>query len=165
MKSKLFFKHLIFDNHLFILICFLILSISITLLLNLSIVKFFVPIIGGLLSLLYFIQKQKLAELLLFRELFNDFNSKYDKLNNGLLIIINNSNNKLSDDEKSLLLKYFNLCSEEYLYYRKGYIFQEVWNTWFKGMNIYYENARIRRFWNKELKSESYYGLEKLFKY
>src|SRR5262249_14262415 len=44
----------------------------------------FLTIVGGLASALYFIQKQKLEELQLFKELFIEFNSRYDKLNEAL---------------------------------------------------------------------------------
>jgi hypothetical protein len=41
-------------------------------------------IIGGVLSSVYFVQKQKLEELKLFNELYTTFNSRYDALNESL---------------------------------------------------------------------------------
>jgi hypothetical protein len=156
-------KHFIFDNHLFILILLLILAICMKIVLNLDTMKLFVPIIGGLLSLLYFVQKQQLAELLVFKDLFDDFNCKYDTLNGDLLSIINDTKKVLGDNEKETLISYFNLCGEEYFYYKKGYIYPQVWDSWFKGMSIYYANDKIRVFWNEELDTNSYYGIKKLF--
>ena len=54
---------------------------------------------------------------------------------------------------------YFNLCGEEYLFYRRGYIYPEVWKSWVAGMKIYYANERIKKLWAQELSNQSYYGL------
>src|SRR5688500_10866138 len=41
-------------------------------------------ILGGVFSLFYFVQQQQLEELKLFKELFNEFNTRYEKLNDKL---------------------------------------------------------------------------------
>lgn len=53
----------------------------------------FITILGGVASALYFIQKQKLEELRLFKELFVNFNSRYDGFNESL--------NRMSSGEQS----------------------------------------------------------------
>lgn len=112
------------------------------------------------LSLIYFVQKQKLEEVHLFNGLFEKFNQRYDRLNERLAEIDNvDSEIGLTNEEKAILVDYFNLCGEEYLYYKLGYIYPEVWNAWLRGMQQYYCNKRIRKYWQEELRTNSYYGL------
>lgn len=112
------------------------------------------------LSLVYFIQKQRLEELKLFKELFEKFNQRYDDLNDDLARIVNiDPVVELTPPDKAKLVDYFNLCGEEYLYYRLGYIYPEVWKAWLRGMQQYYGQEHIGRIWREELKSDSYYGL------
>jgi hypothetical protein len=65
----------------------------------------------------------------------------------------------LDKDDIAKLYDYFNLCSEEYLFYRTGYIYPEVWKAWCNGMSSYLKNDKVREVWEKEEKSKSYYGL------
>jgi len=96
-----------------------------------------VSLTGIYLSLLFFFQKQRLEELRVFKELFTEFNSRYDRLNDKLVDI---ANGQLKDDEiKKTLDDYFNLCSEEYLFYTKGLI--------------------VGDYWSDSQKEQSYYGL------
>lgn len=118
--------------------------------------------LGGLLSFFYFIQKQQLEELESFKELFQYFNKEYDSLNAVLNGIAEGDMNKaLTENEKDALNDYFNLCSEEYLYYIKGFIYPEVWKAWCNGMEYFLQHKRIGELWRKEEeeKSASYYGL------
>lgn len=118
------------------------------------------PIIGAAISLIYIIEKQQLDEAQLFRQLFTDFNSRYDKMNEGLNRLLDKNEGFTKEDE-DLLNDYFNLCGEEYLYYRNGYIYPEVWESWVKGMHYYYsKDSRIGNLWDKELANDSYYGLD-----
>ncbi len=121
-----------------------------------------VPItaLGGLVSFYYFIQKQQLDELTLFKDLFNDFNGRYDNLNQSLNAIAQGDENApLTLEEVNQLNDYFNLCGEEYLYYALGYIYPNVWQAWRNGMMTYLKHKRIRDHWGKEQSSNSYYGL------
>lgn len=117
------------------------------------------PVLGSLLSLFFFVQKQKLEELHLFRALFSEFNDRYDNMNEGLMAITNSTASDLDDDEKSQLVDYFNLCGEEYFYYSRGYIDPQVWEAWENGMRYYLRNPKIERFWQEEKATNSYYGL------
>ncbi len=122
-----------------------------------------VVIISIALSLIYFVQQQRLSELRLQRDLFKDFNLQYDKLN-GLLAAIRDSSDQSSDlslAEMNTLYDYFNLCGEEFFYYQEGYITRQIWKIWISGMKDYYANVRIRRVWESELEKGSYYGLTK----
>jgi hypothetical protein len=118
-------------------------------------------LIGILLSFLYFAQKQDLEELSLFKELFTEFNHRYDGLNEGLnRIRCGDKQAELTAEEIDLLYNYFNLCGEEYLFFKRGYIYPEVRKAWLNGMRIFYQNERIRRIWEEELETGSYYGLK-----
>lgn len=117
-------------------------------------------ILGSVLSLIYFLQKQKLEELNLFRQLFKEFNERYDKVNEKLNEIITNSDEIISDSESDLLIDYFNLCGEEYFYYRKGYIDPIVWDSWFNGMVNLLAHPKIYNKWVNERQTISYYGLD-----
>ncbi len=114
---------------------------------------------GGAVSFAYFVQKQKLDETKLFRELFDQFNLRYNALNDELLLVLSGDPNaSLAQKEEALLIDYFNLCAEEYLYFKRGYILPEVWQSWCNGMQQYYADPRIRRLWDSELVTNSYYG-------
>ena len=117
-------------------------------------------ILAAALSFVYFVQKQKLEETTLFRILFDSFNHRYDLMNEKLnRIILEKTSDDLSIEDRLMLYDYFNLCAEEYLYFKQGYILPEAWESWFNGMRFYYRNERIRRLWDEELKTNSYYGL------
>ncbi len=120
----------------------------------------FIPIFGALFSFFFFVQKQQLEELQVFRELFRDFNERYDAMSAELTKILGHGGQgDLSDDQVKLLTEYFNLCGEEYLYYRQGYIYPEVWTAWCNGMGVYLEDKRIQTKWGAEQATNSYYGL------
>lgn len=121
--------------------------------------EIFYAFIGGIASFAYFIQKQKLEETSLFRQLFDRFNERYDKMNEQLSqISLGDTSVQLLPTEVKVLIDYFNLCAEEYLYYKRGYIPRDVWCSWCNGMQWYYANPQIRALWDKELEAESFYG-------
>lgn len=118
-------------------------------------------IVGSALSGIYFVQKQRLEEMHLFKQIFTEFNSRYDTLNQQLNAIAAQCDDKpLSPDELSTLNDYFNLCGEEFLFYRTGYLLPPVWQSWRNGILSFMRSARIRQHWKREQASGSYYGLE-----
>lgn len=121
-----------------------------------------IPLIAAFVSLVFFIQKHKLDELHLFSELFKEFNKRYDMLNGKLNQIISR-NDDLSSEDKDVLFDYFNLCGEEYLYYNEGYILPSVWKAWKNGMKIFFSDKRIKKLWNDEDRTDSYYGFKPPF--
>ena len=67
--------------------------------------------LGILLPSVYFVQKQKVEELRLFKELFASFNDRYDAMNEALNSILNREGNtSLSVEDRQVLIDYFNLC-------------------------------------------------------
>jgi hypothetical protein len=115
-------------------------------------------VVGGLLSGAFVLQRQYLDELKLFHDLFKDFNNRYAELTDALLSIVQSEK---VDNEQDLraLIDYFNLCAEEYWWYRAGYVPHEVWRSWCLGMLQYIENAPIKGHWEQEVSHGSYYGL------
>jgi hypothetical protein len=115
-------------------------------------------LVAGLLAFCYFAQTQKLAEMSLFKELFTEFNRRYDALNERLCAI--GVNGDASDaSSRKVIVDFFNLCAEEYLWYSEGYIHTEVWRSWCAGMVWYFEREPFRTTWDEESLKNSYYRL------
>jgi hypothetical protein len=126
--------------------------------------KTFAVIIGSIATFALGVQKQNLDETQLFKKLFEQFNERYDKLNDKLNHIYFDeqpADKPFTDDERKTLYQYFNLCGEEWLYAKKGFIWREAWTAWENGMKFFQKNPRIKDFWNKDLSdNDSYYGLK-----
>lgn len=116
-------------------------------------------VLGAILSVVYFVQKQKVEETRLFREIFKECNGRYDAMNEKLTKVRDSNEENLNAEEAMLLIDYFNLCGEEYLYYRQGYIPPSVWEAWYLGMQIVICSPRINELWRSEKATDSYYGL------
>ncbi len=114
--------------------------------------------VGTAVTFCFLVQKQKLDELELFNDLFTTFNKRYNDMN-GELEEIRVGKEKGDAELNKALVNYFNLCAEEYLFFREGYIHLEVWQSWCRGMLHYLQTDRIRSAWDKEVISASYYGL------
>ena len=121
--------------------------------------EFFIPAILATAGFGYFLYAQHLHETKLFSDLFRQFNERYDRLNGNLNKILERpTTTMLSLEDRQVLYDYFNLCAEEYMYFKAGYIDAEVWKSWRNGMKIYAKNTSIRSLWSEELKSGSYYS-------
>ncbi len=118
-------------------------------------------LLGAPFTVFYFLQKQTLEELEMFKRLFTEFNDRYQSLSDQLnRIVKDDSATDLSDADTQLLYNYFNLCGEEYLFCQQGYIYPEVWKAWRNGMRFFLQSKRIRGLWKQELeRNDSYYGL------
>lgn len=117
-----------------------------------------VSLLSALISFVYFYQQHKKEELKIFIELFEKFNQRYDQMNNDLNKILEKS--ELNEDDRLKLYDYFNLCGEEYLYYSRGYIFDEVWEAWQNGMKYFLKSEQVYKLWKEEEETNSYYGLK-----
>lgn len=113
--------------------------------------------LAGTLGFCYFVQQQKLAETALFHDLFIRFNARYDEINGELAALL--SERDLSVEQRNIIVDYFNLCAEEYLFYEQGYIPRTVWRSWCRGMSWYLKRHPYKDVWNEEVKTESFYGL------
>lgn len=110
-------------------------------------------------------------------DLFNDYNKKYDELNDDLAILTSkkdrkhDTKNKIKKKDKSLIIDYLNLCAEEYYWRNQGYISDELWKYWEIGIRSklkeFMNNIKVIDVIKNELKEgDSYYGFfdSKLFK-
>lgn len=143
-------------------------------------------IIGGIFVFAWGVIWKIREENRVEKELFEKFNDRYDKYNDvfNLLrkdthpkdIYINekpdtepskNDNPKLKIDSservENLIIDYFNLCSEEYLWYKRGLISISIWDAWKAGMKSNLEIPLIYCLWIRETRNaesrDSYYGL------
>jgi hypothetical protein len=120
-----------------------------------------IAVAGAVLGLAYFIQQQHLQNARFFKELATEFNRRYDSQNGKLLRHIGEDRGKpFTPEQTHDFIDYFNLCAEEWLFYKAGYIYDEVWQAWFNGMRQYGSDPRVARLWQQEQRTESYYGLD-----
>ncbi len=144
---------------LFIMLCGIFVTVVLLFVKDrpLELVVVVVGTVGGFTHFLY-VQHQQ--DVVLFNDLFRDFNKRYNALNSDLNAIVSRTKGApLQKEEESILCDYFNLCAEEHLFHDAGYIDQRVWYAWCKGMLFYADNnPEILKFWEKELCSNSYYG-------
>lgn len=117
-------------------------------------------LVGGVAAFFHFLYSQHNHNTERFIELFREFNARYDTLNNKLndLVLLRADEPIVKPEHLHTLYDYFNLCAEEYLYFRAGYIDSEVWRSWVRGMAYFAANSEIRRVWQRELEQGSYYG-------
>ena len=117
-------------------------------------------LVGASAALVHFLYTRHLEETQMFRELFADFNRRYDVLNGALNeIVMRPAPLELSPADNRKLYDYFNLCAEEFYFYRCGYIPDEVWTSWRHGIQIFLRSPAINDLLESELKTASYYGL------
>ena len=119
----------------------------------------FLSITGAVAAFVHFLYSQHNHNTEWFISLFRDFNARYDRLNDKLnALLLRDGALLLTTEDKQLLYDYFNLCAEEYLYFKSGYVDTEVWYSWLRGMKYFASNPEVRRLWKEELESDSYYG-------
>ncbi len=128
--------------------------------------KEYEAIIAGLVlyfGILYNIMTYKISADKFSKELFNEFNERFDKMNENLNRIIKEEffyfahSNFTIDD---VVIDYMNLCAEEYYWYRKGRVDYLVWDSWKKGMIYYLKNPSFMSVVEDQRKEkDSYYGL------
>jgi hypothetical protein len=117
--------------------------------------------IVAIAGFVYFLYRQHLDETKLFKELFVEFNKRYDVLNDNLnTVLFGPREGELTDAEREVLFRYFNLCAEEYFFYQAGYIDHDVWKSWHTGMATFFAHPRIRKLWDGDCKADSYYGFK-----
>ncbi|MGB7528948.1 hypothetical protein [Sphingobacterium cellulitidis] len=136
----------------------------------LEIVKAFTPaflgIIGVIITLIFSVANKKLNNQKMEKELFTEFNKRYDELNDSLsLLTVTMTIEDLYKKpyiikDKTLynvVIDYFNLCSEQYYWKEKDRIPKEIWNAWHKGMMYYYNTYPvIQEMWKEETRGDKY---------
>ena len=116
-------------------------------------------IVGSFWALAFYFHWRRANDARFVKELLSEFNDRYDKLGSDLQFAIWNR----GDFEKETQLKfirYFNLCAEEWLYWKAGFIYEEVWRAWENGMKQYGRDPRVMALWKREEATDSYYGFD-----
>ena len=115
--------------------------------------------VGGLWALAFYLHGQQGEDARFLNELLKQFNGRYDELNDKLRAALRKQG---SFDEvgESKFVDYFNLCAEEWMFWRGGYISDPIWAAWENGMKQYAADERVKELWRKERQSNSYYGFE-----
>lgn len=106
----------------------------------------------------------------LFFQLFTSYNEKYSMLNDKLYLILDKESTvedngiKIEDFDKeeiNTIMDYLNLCSEEYLWKKKGFIDKSVWESWQAGIQWWYDNSiLIQLIWKEEFKQKKSYYID-----
>ncbi len=127
---------------------------------------------GILITLYYSWQNKKLADEQMLKQLFTEFNQRYEKLNDSLYLIETKysttdewtaaENTEEIERLKQKAIDYFILCAEEfYWYHHKKRIDPIIWKSWQSGMNYWYNKVpTIKHLWKEEVKASgkvSYY--------
>jgi len=127
-------------------------------------VNLFLGLLGSIATIYFGVLKLKIEGDVLFKELFETFNDRYDaNLNDLFNTLKNDSQRKLSKDEINLVIDYFNLCAEEFLWNKKKRIPDDVWKAWKAGIMENLEIKQVKEVYEIETATErgkiSYYGL------
>lgn len=124
---------------------------------------------GIILTGYYSWHTQKLANEKMQKDLFTEFNKRYDALNEPLTQIEQNYStlellNQAKNPEKlkQKINDYFILCSEEfYWYHHKKRIDPIIWKSWQAGMSYWYNKVpTVKALWKQEILNngkDSYY--------
>jgi len=115
--------------------------------------------IGGVWALAFYLQQRHAEDTRFLKELLTDCNARYNELNDRLQTAVW-SNSPFEDQARLAFIDYFNLCAEEWLFWRKGYIDRVVWDAWEAGMRQYSKDPRVAELWCVESNTKSYYGFE-----
>jgi hypothetical protein len=120
-----------------------------------------VAVVGPVAAFVYFLYAQHHQDTQTFIKLFEKYNARYNELNEKLNAIISRSTDSpLLPAERDTLYDYFNLCAEEHLFYEAGYIDKMVWHSWLLGMKQFARSTAVRRLWEKEIATGSYYRFQ-----
>ena len=125
--------------------------------------------LGALITAYYSWHTKKIADEQMLKQLFTEFNLRYDLLNNYLVQIergyptieqLNQAKN--SEKLKQKVIDYFSLCAEEfYWHHHEKRIDPIIWKSWQSGMNYWYNNVpAIKSLWEMEVEANgrlSYY--------
>ncbi len=106
--------------------------------------EIWLSVLGGYTAIYLGLLKQWMDHDKMFKELFLEFNQRFNDLNESLNAIVGKKElsssktkeavvekEKLSSDKtkEAVIQDYINLCAEEYLWYKTGRIDKEVWEA------------------------------------
>jgi hypothetical protein len=115
--------------------------------------------VGGMWALAFYLHARHAADAKFVKELLGEFNDRYDKLGSELQFALAHRG-EFEKETELRFIRYFNLCAEEWLFWKAGYIYDPVWNAWRNGMKQYSADPRVAALWEKEKATDSYYGFD-----
>jgi len=115
--------------------------------------------IGGVWGLAFFLQNGHKEGAKFIKELFEYFNQRYDNQNNDLQTWLKQPG-EFTNQQRLGFIDYFNLCAEESIFQKLGYIYDEVWESWQNGMRQYGRDDRVAALWKEQQETKSYYAFE-----
>ncbi len=121
-----------------------------------------IGILGTIATFYFGVLKYKMENDKIFNELFTSFTTRYDdKLNDLFNELRLDLVKKIELDDKKLIIDYFNLCAEEYMWYSRNRIPKSVWIAWKAGIIENLEIVQVKEVYLKETKNggKSFYGL------
>ena len=126
--------------------------------------KIFLGLIGTVATLYLGAIKYRIENDRLFKELFSDFNTRYDGRMSDLLNSLRRKKSyELNEEEKNLVISYLNLCSEEFLWRNRNRVPSEVWSACLSGIKENLKIPQVREMYEDEISSDngknSFYGL------
>jgi len=93
-----------------------------------------------------------------FKELFIEFNQRYNGMDDFLNSLTNDSTINNAKDRQRIV-EYLILCAEEYMWVKKGRIPMHVWKNWRTGIEVHLSKLPIRKIYEEEnIEKGSYYG-------
>ncbi|MFG0329748.1 MAG: hypothetical protein ACF8PN_07605 [Phycisphaerales bacterium] len=116
--------------------------------------------LGSIWAMAFFLHRGHVEDARFMKELLEYFNGRYDAQNNNLQKILEDAGGELDEDERLAFIDYFNLCAEEWVFRKAGYIYDPVWESWLNGMKQFASDPRVAALWEEEKTTESYYGFE-----
>jgi hypothetical protein len=119
--------------------------------------------LSGIGATIFFaIRAQQNENNRMFKDLFTEFNLRYERINDHLQRITEAASKNpeltakdLSTEDRSMLEDWFNLCAEEYFWHRRGLIGKKIWKSWQSGMNYWYSYPIIKDAWQTEIASRN----------
>lgn len=130
--------------------------------------ELFLGIIGSIATLYFGIIKYQIESDKFRLDLIKSFNVRYNDKLNDVFNKLNDNNrvesNDFSKDDRCTIIDYFNLCAEEYYWYKRNRIPEDIWAAWLFGINKNLSKPGIKKLFDEEIKEFgiSYYGLEKV---
>lgn len=116
-------------------------------------------VVAGIGALTFYLHKRHVEDARLVKELLEEFNQRYDALGTDLQFALSR-NGEFEKETQLKFVRYFNLCAEEWLFWRAGYIYDPVWDAWKNGMKQYAKDRRVMAIWENEKLTDSYYGFD-----
>lgn len=102
--------------------------------------EIFIGFVASIATIYLGVIKYQIENDRFYLELFKNFNGRYNGDINDVFNGFENNTIQLDLDDKDkdkklIIIDYFNLCAEEYYWYKQNRIPEEVWTAWLFGIN------------------------------